>query len=146
MIQRAVLDAPFDGLVATGDLSQKVGTPVARGDQLFKVTPLEGYRVVLSVPEDRIAVVTPGQDGEVRFAAFPDLSWPVTVESITPVTEVREGDNVFRVEAAIGDDVARLRPGMEGVVRLAGDEQRLVAIWLRPAWDWLRLTFWRWMP
>ena len=146
MIQRAVLSAPFDGLVATGDLSQKVGTPVTRGDQLFKVTPLDGYRVVLSVPESRIAGVEGGQAGQVRFAAFPERNWPVTVESITPVTEVRDGDNVFRVEAQIGDDLTRLRPGMEGVVRLDGPQRRLVAIWLRPAWDWLRLTLWRWMP
>lgn len=146
MMARAVIAAPFDGLVVAGDLSQKVGSPVERGEQLFQLTPLEGYRVVIMVPEERIAEVGPGQTGEVRFAAFPDRTWAVTVESITPVTDVRDGANVFRVEGRLDGAVDRLRPGMEGVVRLTGEERLLVDIWSRPALDWLRLSLWRWLP
>lgn len=49
LIRRAQIVAPFDGIVIEGDLSQSLGAPVARGDSLFKVTPLDGYRVILKV-------------------------------------------------------------------------------------------------
>ncbi len=146
MIARATIKAPFDGLVVSGDLSQKVGAPVERGDRLFRLTPLNGYRLVMFVDERKVSEVEKNQQGAVRFASFPDLTWPVEVTNITPVTEIRDGANVFRVEGQMTGDVVRLRPGMEGVVRLEGRERRLVAIWLEPAWNWLRLAFWRWMP
>jgi multidrug resistance efflux pump len=56
-LARTRLTAPFDGIVIEGDLSQRLGTPVKRGEQLFLLAPLEDYRIVLKVDEQDIRPV-----------------------------------------------------------------------------------------
>jgi biotin carboxyl carrier protein len=59
-LQRLRIVAPFDGFVVNGDLSQSLGAPVERGDVLFEIAPLHGYRVMLSVDEREINVMKLG--------------------------------------------------------------------------------------
>ena len=67
-------------------------------------------------------------------------------QKIVPVATARDGRNFFRVEAALADASARLRPGMEGVAKIDVDRRRLAAIWTRSAVDRARLTVWTWWP
>ena len=39
-LSRARITAPFDGIVASGDLSQKIGSPIEKGQTLFEIAPL----------------------------------------------------------------------------------------------------------
>ena len=145
-LSRARLVAPFDGYVVTGDLSQNLGSPVARGDVLFEVAPLEGFRVVLEVDERDIADVVVGQSGQLAVASMPQERFGFTVSKITPVNEAMDGRNYFRVEAQLDSDAGRLRPGMEGVGKIFIEERKLVWIWTRSLVDWARLTIWSWLP
>ena len=144
-IARTRLAAPFDGLVVSGDLSQRIGGSVSRGELLFEIAPLTDYRVVMQVDERQIAEVGEGQKGEVVFASLPDEGFELVIDKITPVAQSRDGKNLFQVEGSITGASPRLRPGMIGVAKIAVDERRLVAIWLRPVIDWFRLTSWRWI-
>ena len=138
--------APFDGIVVSGDLTQQLGSPVERGKVLFEVAPLDRYRVVLEVDEREIADVQVGQRGQVLFAAFPMAPMGLTIAQLTPVSTAKEGRNFFRVEAALDQPNARLRPAMEGAGKIAIDRRRLVWIWTHDLLDWLRLTLWSWWP
>jgi len=138
--------APIDGVVVTGDLSQKLSSPVQRGEVLFEVAPLDVYRVVLQVDERDIDEVRAGQRGQLLLSAFPDTPLPFTVEKITPVSEAKEGRNFFRVEAALADPPSMFRPGMEGVGKIEIDRRLLIWIWTHEAIDWVRLTLWKWLP
>jgi len=145
-VSRTRIEAPFDGIVVTGDLSQKLGSPVARGDLLFEVAPLDEYRAILEVDERDVAEVADDQQGQLVFAAFPDEPIPFRVEKITPVSVAKEGRNSFRVEAQLLETPERLRPGLEGVAKLEVDRRRLIWIWSHRLVDWLRLSLWRWLP
>jgi hypothetical protein len=145
-LERTRLSAPFDGIVVTGDLSQRLGAPVERGEVLFEVAPLHGYRVVLAVDERDIAELAKGQLGALALSARPNASIPVRVERITPVPAAREGRNTFRVEAAFEEVPTWLRPGMEGVGKVGVGRRRLLWIWTHEAVDWLRLALWTWLP
>ena len=145
-IARTEIRAPFDGVVVSGDLSQKIGATVERGQELFKVAPLDGWRVVMEVDERDLAEIEPGQAGRLRLASLPDLPLAYTVDRITPISDQREGRNFFRVDAALEEVDPRLRPSMEGVARTDVDERLTIAIWMRPLIHWAKLTFWRWMP
>src|SRR5690606_28774367 len=68
-IARTRLVAPFDGLVVAGDLSQRIGASVTRGETLFELSPLSGYRVVITVGERDVGTLAAGQPGEVVFAS-----------------------------------------------------------------------------
>lgn len=145
-IARSALLAPFDGLVVSGDLSQTVGGAVRKGQTLFEVAPLEGYRVIVQVDDSDIADVRAGQKGRVVLAALADEGFAFTVSAVTPVTEAVEGGNVFRVEATLDAASPRLRPGMEGVAKIEAGERRLAWIWTRRFVSWLRLFLWTWTP
>lgn len=146
-LSRMEIIAPFDGVLVSGDLTQALGAPLERGQVLFEIAPLEGYRVVLQVDERSIGDVAIDQRGQLVLASMPGEHLPVVVRKITPVTTAKDGRNFFRVEASLRTDPgARLRPGMEGVAKLEVDDRRLVWIWTRELVNWIRLKLWAWIP
>lgn len=146
-LARAVIVAPFDGVVVTGDLSQQIGSPVETGRVLFEVAPLQGYRVMMEVDDRDIARVADGQRGELVLSGMPDRQLPIEVSRITPVSTPKDGRNVFEVEARITDGAPPgLRPGMEGIGKVTVGERSLLWIWTHGFVDWLRLSMWSWMP
>ncbi len=138
--------APFDGVVVSGDLSQSLGSPVERGEVIFQVAPLDGYRIIVEVDERDIADIVPGQRGQLVLSALPGRTFPLTLQRITPVSTPGKGRNRFRVEAHLDAPLAGLRPGMEGVAKVAIERRRLIWIWTHGLVDWLRLQAWSWLP
>lgn len=140
------LTAAFDGIVVSGDLSQMLGAPLEQGKVLFELAPLDAYRVVLQVDERDIGYVQPGQQGELALTGISARTLPFKVKTVTSVSTPRDGRNFFRVEAALGEAPPTLRPGMEGVGKVAAGEARLAWIWTRSFTDWARIAFWSWLP
>jgi RND family efflux transporter MFP subunit len=138
------LTAPFDGAVIEGDLSQMLGSPVERGDTLFKIAPLEGYRIILKVNERLISYVKKGQGGLLTLTSMPGQQFPLQIEKITAIANVKDGANIFRVEASLNDTTALFRPGMEGVAKIQAGRSNLLWIWTHEMRDWLRLKLWTW--
>jgi hypothetical protein len=145
-LTRSRLRAGIDGIVVSGDLSQALRAPVERGQVLFEVAPLDVFRIVLQVDESAIADVREGQSGTLVLSGAPHEGLPFQVAKITPVSTAREGRNYFRVEATLARAPERLRPGMEGVGKIAVDRRRLVWIWTHDVVDWVRLALWTWLP
>jgi RND family efflux transporter MFP subunit len=145
-LARAQVRAPFRGVVVSGDLSQQLGAPVETGKVLFEIAPLEGFRVVLQVDERDMRYIAEGQGGALVLTGLSGQSFPVAVSKVTPVANAQDGRNVFRVEAAVTDPAAPLRPGMEGVAKLSVEDRSLVWIWTRSLVDWVRMSLWTWLP
>jgi multidrug resistance efflux pump len=145
-LARTQVVAPFDGVVVTGDWSQHLGSPVEEGKVLFEVAPLDTYRIVLQVDERDIAPMAVGQRGHLMLSAIPNETVPFTVDKITPVSTPKDGRNFFRVEARLATASPQLRPAMEGVGKIEIDRRRLIWIWTREAFDWVRLKLWAWLP
>ncbi len=140
------LAAPFDGVVIEGDLGQQLGSPVERGDVLFKVAPLDGYRIILSVDESQIAYVRAGQLGALTLSSLSRTSFPIEVQNITAVAQAKDGANTFRVEASLPQVPEGLRPGMQGIGKIEAGRERLLWVWTHEIIDWLGLKFWSWWP
>lgn len=145
-LARTRLAAPFDGIVVSGDLSQLLGAPLEQGKVLFELAPLDAYRVVLQVDERDIRYLLPAQRGELALPGLSARTLPFTVRTLTSVATPRDGRNYFRVEAALEDAPPTLRPGMEGVGKVAAGEANLAWIWTRTFVDWARLALWSWLP
>jgi RND family efflux transporter MFP subunit len=145
-LARTKVVAPFNGIVMSGDLSQSLGAPVERGQELFQVAPLDAYRVIADVDERDITEIAVGQQSELILPSMPGQSFPFVVEKVTPVSTAKEGRNYFRVEGGMEQAPARLRPGMEGVGKIKIDRRKLIWVWTHKAIDWLRLQLWRWIP
>jgi RND family efflux transporter MFP subunit len=145
-IARTKLKAPFDGIVVSGDLSQSIGAAVQRGQELFTVTPLDSYRVILEVDESEISQLKVGQEGTLLVSSLPKTPLDYHIERITPVSESKEGRTFFRVQAKLMRISPRLRPGMEGIGKTHIDVRRLIWIWTHSLIDWVRLQIWKWRP
>ncbi|HEX4145770.1 MAG TPA: efflux RND transporter periplasmic adaptor subunit [Pirellulales bacterium] len=145
-LARIKLRSSISGLVVSGDLSQLIGASVQRGQVLFEVSPLDSYRVILSVDERDIGLVQPDQTGELVVSALPNETLAFKVDKITPIAETQSGRNVFRVEGLITGKSERLRPGMEGVGKIEIGRRSLAWIWLHPLIDWARIWSWHWLP
>lgn len=145
-LERTQIVAPFDGIVLDGDLTQSLGSPVEQGEVLFKIAPLEDYRVVLKLDERLIAYVAEGQKGMLLLSSLPGKLLPLMVEKITTVSNTEEGGNTFRIEASLLKAPQLLRPGMEGVGKIEAGRATLIWIWTHELVDWLRLWFWSKWP
>ena len=145
-LARLAVTAPIDGLIVAGDLSQRIGGPVTRGETLFEVAQLDGWRLSIDVSEYDLGLVTDGQQGRAVLAGLPQVPVPFEVRSVASVSSPGEGENRFRVEATVTDRPAGLRPGMEGVAKIDAGRTSLARAWLRGTLVRLRLLIWRWVP
>lgn len=147
-LERTVLKAEVDALIVSGDLSQQLGAPVRKGDVLFRLAPRGDYRVVLRVDERDIRRLAVGQRGELVLAGDSSRERRFQVRTIGPA-EAAEGLNTFRVEATLesaGEPPLALRPGMEGVAKVAVDRAPLAVAWTRRSRNWLQTQWFRWTP
>ena len=147
-LARVQVTAPFDGVVVKGDLSQQLGSPVEMGKVLFEVAPLSAWRVMLNVDERDISHLRSGQPGDLVLTGLPGQRWPFKVKTVTPVSVPEEGRNFFRVEADLGDAAGapQLRPNMEGIAKVSVGQRSLLWVWTHRFTDWLRLSWWHWLP
>ena len=143
-LERTTLRAPFDGVVASGDLSQSIGAAVTRGETLMTVVPRDDYRVVLNVDERRISDIAAGQQATLVVTALPGAGFGLKVTRITPVADYGEGKTTFRVNATLDAAASALQPGMEGIAKIDVGERRLIGLWMQPILDWGRLKLWDW--
>ncbi|MGH1372071.1 MAG: efflux RND transporter periplasmic adaptor subunit [Cellvibrionaceae bacterium] len=141
-LKRSELSAPFDALIVDGDLSQRLGGSVSQGEELFQLSPLAAYRLILYVNEYRIIDVEEAMAGRVVLSSMPSEGFDFVVESITPITEVRDGGTVFRVEAYLQHSHPRFRPGLVGVAKVSAGERLLIDIWTGELRKWLALKLW----
>ncbi|MFK7855484.1 MAG: efflux RND transporter periplasmic adaptor subunit [Granulosicoccus sp.] len=142
---RIRLQAPFDGMVVSGDLSQSIGSPVENGQVLFEIAPLEDYRVVLEVDERDIGNILEEQSGVLTLTGLPDSKLPFTVDRIVPLSTPREGRNVFEVQGELDEQSNSIRPGMEGIAKVTVERRKLIWVWTHELIDWLKLTLWAWI-
>ena len=145
-IARTRVAAPFDGIVVSGDLSDKLGAPVERGEILFTIAPFDEYRVALQVSEIEISAVEVGQKGQLVLASNPDQVLPIRIDAITPVSTVADGKNTFRLEASLEGTPEFLRPGMQGTARIEIEDRSVGWIWTHGLVQWLKLWVWSWWP
>lgn len=141
-LERAAIKAPFDALVVSGDPAQKLGAVLQKGDLLYQVAPRDAYRVLVRIPEARIADVAPGMKGTLQLSSVPGLALGLELRHIHPFSERHEGASYFPAEAVIQGNMAQLRPGMQGVASLDAGRRNLLGIWTRGLVEWLRLKWW----
>lgn len=142
-LSRLKLVAPISGMIIDGDLSQSIGSPVARGDLLYKVAPIDDYRVILKVDESEVSHIKYGQTAQLSLSSLPGDILNISVSKITPVSLSSNGSTYFRIEAQLHTNTNKLQPGMEGVGKIDIGERNLLWILTHKVTDRIRLLFWR---
>ncbi len=121
ILEKAVADttirAPFDGWVAEKLVS--VGEQISSGMQATKVVTLvrvDPLRLALTVPQQNIGCIQPGQAVRFRVDSFPERTFEATVRFIAPV--VTNDTRSMVVEAVVPNPDGALRPGLFATAEL----------------------------
>ena len=141
-LSRANIVPEVSGVVVEGDLKRKIGQAVTKGDPMFEIAQLSDLRARLEVPEDMIADVKQGQEGDLASAADPGKYYRFEVERIEPMAKVKDQKNVFGVRVRLLGRTAELRPGTAGVAKIDAGKRAYAWIWTRQAVNWLRMKLW----
>ncbi|MEN9760795.1 MAG: hypothetical protein RI906_621 [Pseudomonadota bacterium] len=143
-LEQSRIVAPFDGVVVEGERKELLGAPVRRGDKMFRVARIEGIYVTLFVPEADMRYLPADARGEVSLLSQPEHSYPIIIEAVIPVAQVKpQQGNLFMIRARFVDDPQSWwRPGMTGVARIDAGDRNILWLMTRRAVDAIRLKLW----
>ncbi len=141
-IAHAQIKSPISGVVLTGNLMRRIGSPVHLGDVLFKVAPIRPLVARIDVLDSDVLYAKVGEKGTLATASYPGDVIGIRITHINPMAQVRHHENVFRVRAALHGAPTWLRPGMQGTARIAAGHRRYIWIWTRGLVNWIRMKLW----
>jgi multidrug resistance efflux pump len=150
-LSRGVLLAPLAGVVIEGDLTQQIGSPVERGQNLMTVAPKNRFRTIVELDERDIRFVKPGMTASLSLSALPWNDIEIKIDRINPMAVVRDGRNVFEIEARVEkadqpEVLSQLRPGLRGVAKVNVGSESIMNTYARRALEALQRAWWRWAP
>lgn len=137
-----LIRAPIDGSVLTGNLERSEGVPVSSGQKLFEIAPLEEMVMEIAIPETEIRHVDLGAEVKLRLESDSGHTWESSVDTLYPISEIQDGENVFVAEAVLANHDEILRPGMKGSVRVSAGRKPVGWILFHGLWEYLRLKLW----
>ncbi|MEZ0265984.1 MAG: HlyD family efflux transporter periplasmic adaptor subunit [Phycisphaerae bacterium] len=157
-INRAVIRAPFDGMVLRGELDDKEGARVGTGDPMLEIQKTgEAMEAELAVAERDVHWLRemPADEAERKKSSYgwrgrlaanslPDREVGFSVKRIVPVGDAnaKETDNTFRVIVVLDEQPDFIKPGMAGEARIDAANKPLGWIWTHRLWDWMKLKLW----
>ena len=142
-IQRASVEAPYEAMIVEGDLTDRVGAPVEKGDLLMRMTRMDNLYVEMKADERDIHDIRNSVNGEFAFNSKPDSHFPFELNRIEPVAMPDSAGNIFYVNGDIQGSVEDWwRPGMSGIAKINAGKRSLLWICTHRLVDFLRLKLW----
>jgi multidrug resistance efflux pump len=119
-LERATLEAPFDGVVSAVPVS--LGEWVAPGATVVELLDVSRWRIeTKNVGELQIARVRVGQEARVRVNAFRDETLHGGVVTISPVAVVQQGDTTYTLMIELEPTDLNLQAGMTAQVEISAE-------------------------
>ncbi|MBU6300646.1 MAG: efflux RND transporter periplasmic adaptor subunit [Verrucomicrobia bacterium] len=134
--------APISGSLISGNLERSEGVPVTTGQKLFDIAPLDRLELEIEVPDSEVAQVATGQKVRFRLEAQARFRHGGVVSQVYPISEVRDGRNIFVSLSTVDNSSGGLRPGMLGKARVETGHRFLGWTLFHRLWDWVRLNLW----
>ncbi len=118
-LKKVVLAAPIDGVILSRSI--ELGETAFPGATLFEIGQLDTLELTVYLPEEKFALVSPGEQATVHVDAYPDRAFTASVLQIADHAEFTprnvqtvEGrkNTVFAVRLSIANPDLALKPGM----------------------------------
>lgn len=146
LLEQSRIVADADVVVVSGDMTERVGSAMRRGEMMFQLAPLDGLVAAIDIPQKDVNEAVAGQLGELKLTALPFETFPLAVDRVTLTSDAETGAPAFFALADIGAEHDAFRPGMQGVAHIHAGEAPRVWILTRDLVFWLRMQWWRWVP
>jgi putative peptide zinc metalloprotease protein len=148
--------SPVPGVVVTPHLKEKVGQYLKEGDLIGTVEEPALLEVEISLNEQDLARVRPGQAVELKARALPFRTFDAQVTRLAPGTQRAEAVNgvvaavpahtdssaTLTVYSEVENGSGELRPGMTGYARIRCGDRSFGEILLERGLRYLRTEFW----
>lgn len=106
--------SPIDGVVVSGDLEKRVGSPMDRGEAVVEIAAMHPLRLELEIPDHDIQMTGVSHALSARLNALGNRTFETTVDQIRPAAEIRDDRNVFIATVEVDNQDGNIRPGMRG--------------------------------
>ncbi len=141
-IADTVIEAPFDGLIVSGDLRRQIGQLMPQGEPLFEIASSQKWRIELDVPENYAPDFHASINGNFAFNARPDLKEELIITRFASGATISKGRNIYIAEADAKLDYPWIKAGMEGHAALKLGRRPVWWIAFHRVIDYLRLKLW----
>jgi RND family efflux transporter MFP subunit len=123
-VEDTTIVAPFSGWVADKYVSEgeRVSTmPGTAGGKVVSLVKLDPLRLVLTVPQQSISLIKPGQEVKFNVDSFPDKTYTGEIRYVGPSLE--SNSRSLMVEAVVPNPDRTLRPGFFVTAKLTLPEK-----------------------
>lgn len=142
-LQHTKITAPFDGIVAKGDLQARIGAPIHKGEPFMTIASLKSFYLEIQIDEAELRLVDLNAPTTVTFVGKPQVHFNAKLEAIAPQAQVTGTMNSFIIRAkADNEPLSWWRPGMSGMARIETEKRTLWWKLTHRLIDYLRLKFW----
>lgn len=143
---KLIIKAPFEGFVSRPRMFELIGTYVAPGTQLCFLEDSSNSFIEISVPEEEIGGVIPGQQVNLKARAIPFETFQASVDHIATSTKSAVQSDTNSPELVVYCELAnpdgRLRTGMSGFGRIDRGWRSVGATLANKGMKYLRTEFW----
>ncbi|MCX8068472.1 MAG: efflux RND transporter periplasmic adaptor subunit [Anaerolineae bacterium] len=130
-LEKAVLKAPFDGLVSAVNITPGEMAPTGR--PAISLVDVSAFQITVNVDEMDVARLRVGLPAEITLDALPDITLTGRVERIGPAATLVEGAVAYPVLIVLDPTDAPVRVGMSANVTIRVEElsdQLLIPNWV----------------
>jgi putative peptide zinc metalloprotease protein len=148
--------APFDGVVTTPEIEQRVGEYLAAGSEFCRVSDRHTMKARILVPDRQFVDVHLGATAKVKVLPYPARTYLGHVDQILPAVAadlpVAQTQKLMRFGQSLTNDIAvvmefpnpdgSLVEGMTGTAKITVKSQPIAWQVGRSAWRWVRAQLW----
>lgn len=139
----ADLKAPYSGIIVEGDLRERIGSPVSKGDPLFRIATLDDMHLRMEVDERDVHEISVGGEGQFAFSSRPDRKYRFTITTVEPSALPKQEGSVFVVRAVLHESPEEWwRPGMNGVAKIDVGNRTIFWVLTHRLVDFIRMKLW----
>ena len=120
------------------------GQYVREGELICVVEEPAGLEAEITLMEQDVAQVRPGQSVALRARASPFETMRAEVSRVAPAACRGDVESTVTVYCQLGEGSSSLRPGMTGYARVHTGSRPIGTIMAGRAMRWLRSEFWWW--
>lgn len=128
-IEQATIKAPYDALILSSAVENRIGDRVREGEELARIAPAGTIIAALRVEDTHISQVSLDATGVLYLKAYPDQPLNFSVMEIPQTASGGQGKSYFLVKARIETSSLNLSPGMEGVAQIPIRQESIAKIW-----------------
>jgi hypothetical protein len=141
-ISQAIVRAPFDGVITSGDHRQSIGEILPQGQPLFVLSSQQGWTLRMKVSESQIESIREDLTGCFASKAKPEDLQDFRIVRISPSAEQHDKRNIYIVEAHLNSPPQWVRAGMEGFAKVQTGKRAAWWVLFHNLIDGIRMKLW----